>query len=213
MAGLGLALGACGGGDDAEPAAANVETPSSPATGGNRAPKISGTPVTSVMQNVLFDMQPTASDDDGDALTFAIQGKPSWASFDTKTGRLWGTPTPADVGSYANIRISVSDGVASATLPAFTVQVVATATGSVTLTWTPPTQNVDGSPLTNLAGYRIYWGTSPGNYANSIVIDNPGIASYVIEQLTPAKWYFATSAVNSAGVESALSGEASKTVL
>ena len=44
------------------------------------------------------------------------------------------------------------------------------------MTWTPPTQNTDGSPLNNLAGYRVYWGTQQGNYSNSVTIANPGLA-------------------------------------
>jgi hypothetical protein len=81
------------------------------------------------------------------------------------------------------------------------------------LSWTPPTQNTDGTALTNLAGYRVYWGTSQGNYTNSTTISNPGLSSYVVEQLTPATWYFALTAVNAAGAESSYSNVASKQVL
>ncbi len=66
--------------------------------------------------------------------------------------------------SYPNIRISVSDGQLTTNLGDFTINVVATSPGTATLSWTPPTQNTDGSPLTDLAGYRVYWGTSSGNY-------------------------------------------------
>jgi hypothetical protein len=81
------------------------------------------------------------------------------------------------------------------------------------LTWTPPTQNTDGSPLNNLAGYRVYWGTSQGNYANSATITNPGIATYVVSQLTPAQWFFVVTAYSSTGVESTFSNVTSKQVL
>ena len=47
----------------------------------------------------------------------------------------------------------------------------AVAVGSATLSWTPPTQNMDGTPLTNLAGYRVYWGTSLGDYPNSTTLN------------------------------------------
>ncbi len=85
--------------------------------------------------------------------------------------------------------------------------------GSATLSWTPPTQNTDGSPLTDLAGYKIYYGTESGNYQTSIQIDNPGIAIYVVENLTPNTYYFVLTAFNSSGVESLFSNEASKQVL
>ncbi len=88
-----------------------------------------------------------------------------------------------------------------------------TATGSVTLSWNPPTQNTDGTALTNLAGYKVYWGTDQNEYTNSVDVNNPGIATYVIEQLTPATWYFAVTSVNSAGAESSYSNVSSKQIL
>ena len=138
--------------------------------------------------------------------------KPAWATFDTATGRLQGTPTAGQVGTYGNIAISVSDGSASASLAAFSINVVAVANGSATLSWTPPTTNTDGSPLTNLAGYRVRWGPAPGNYTNTVTLNNPGLASYVVTNLVPGTHYFVVTAVNSAGVESQLSNVASKTL-
>lgn len=204
VAALSLMLAACGGGDD-EPAAAS-------GSGGNRAPTISGNPPTSTVQGSQYSYTPSASDADSDALTFSVTGLPSWASFNTSNGRISGAPSANDVGVYANIRISVTDGQDTVILSAFSIEVMGTAMGSATLSWNPPTQKTDGSPLTNLAGYRVYWGTSQGNLANSVRIDNPGLASYMIEQLTPATWYFATSAFDSSGMESALSNIASKTI-
>ena len=61
---------------------------------------------------------PTASDPDGDELTFSIANKPDWASFDAATGLLNGTPPPAAVGTNSDITISVSDGQATASLAA-----------------------------------------------------------------------------------------------
>jgi hypothetical protein len=66
--------------------------------------------------------------------------------------------------------------------------------------------------LTDLSGYRIYWGSSPGNYPNSVTVDNPGLSSYVIENLTPGTWEFVTTAINADGVESDFSNAASKTI-
>jgi hypothetical protein len=88
----------------------------------------------------------------------------------------------------------------------------ATASRSVTLTWYPPTQTIDGAPLSNLRGYRIYWGTEAGRYTNSVTLDNAGLASYVVEQLTPARWHFAVTALTSNGIESSYSNEFSTTV-
>jgi hypothetical protein len=178
----------------------------------NRAPTISGTPATAALQGTAYSFQPAASDADGDTLTFSIANRPAWATFDAATGRLQGTPGPADVGTTTGIVVAVSDGKASASLPAFAIAVQAVATGSATLTWLPPTTNADGTPLTNLAGFKVYWGTSPGNYSSSTTIMNPGLTRYVVENLTPNTYYFAVKAVNSTGAESVFSNMASKTV-
>jgi Fibronectin type III domain len=85
-------------------------------------------------------------------------------------------------------------------------------TGSATLSWTPPTQNTDGSPLNNLAGYRIYWGTSAGSYAHSVTVNNPGLATYVVTELAPAQWYFVVTAYSAAGAESGNSNSATKNI-
>jgi hypothetical protein len=215
-------LASCGGEDGEETAAAAApatpsappaSSPPPPTSGGNRAPTISGTPPTATLQGRQYSFTPTASDADNDALTFRITGRPSWAAFDAATGRLSGTPTQANVGSTSTVAISVTDGTNTTNLPQFNLQVVATATGAATLNWTPPTQNSDGTPLNNLASYRVYFGTSPGNYPNSINVNNPGLATFVVDQLTPATWHFVVTAVNSTGAESERSNEATKRVL
>jgi len=99
---------------------------------GNNPPTISGTPATSVFVGETYEFRPDANDKDGDSLTFSIVGRPPWASFNAASGKLKGTPTEADVGTYAGIVISVTDRVSTASLPAFsiTVQPVTGATGS-----------------------------------------------------------------------------------
>ena len=84
--------------------------------------------------------------------------------------------------------------------------------GAVTLNWTPPTENTDGTPLTNLAGYDIHYGTESGDYTQAISVENPGLATYVVDNLTPGTYYFSVSAVNSAGTESPGSSEVALTV-
>src|SRR5262245_60171832 len=208
----GALLAACGDDDEAAAAAdppTSTNPPSNPPPTNppttNSAPLITGTPLTTVLQGSAYTFSPSATDADGNTLTFSVANAPPWATFNSSTGRLSGTPTAANVGSYNNITISVSDGSASASLPSFSIQVVALATGSATLSWAPPTQNTDGSPLNNLAGYKIYWGTSASSYANSVTISNPGLATYVVGQLTPAKWYFAVTAYTATGTESGYS--------
>jgi hypothetical protein len=92
------------------------------------------------------------------------------------------------------------------------VSVVLNSIGTALLSWTPPTENTDGSHLDDLAGYRIHYGTSAGSYSDTIDVDNPGLSSYLIENLASSAWYFSMTAVTSSGVESAFSTEVSKTI-
>lgn len=160
-----------------------------------------------------YAFRPSASDDDGDSLTFSIRNKPAWATFDTRTGTLGGTPQFGDVGSYAGIEISVSDGNARASLPAFSIAVSLDEPGSVTLEWLPPQSNTDGSSASDLAGYVIYWGTAPGEYDQQLRIDNVGLTAYVVDGLRPATYYFTATAFNAAGVESDYSNEVERLVV
>ncbi len=95
----------------------------------NRSPAISGLPAASVAEGSAYSFTPSASDPDGDNLVFNITNKPAWASFNTATGQLSGTPGAGTAGSYGNIGISVSDGTESATLSAFQIIVTAPAPG------------------------------------------------------------------------------------
>jgi hypothetical protein len=214
IVGAAVGLAACGGEEETAANDDQNQSPSSPppSGGGNQAPTISGNPPASVMQGTQYSFTPTASDANGDVLTFSVTNLPSWAAFSATNGALSGTPDPGDVGTYSNIQISVSDGAATTSLAAFSVQVMNTgATGTATLSWVPPTQNTDGSPLT-VAGYRIYWGTTLGNYSNSVTLSNPGLTTYMIDQLTPATWYFVATAFNAQGAESPFSNVAEKTI-
>lgn len=179
----------------------------------NNPPTISGTPATAVTVGNAYNFQPAASDPEGATLAWSIQNRPAWATFSTTTGRLSGTPAAANAGVFANIVISVSDGTTSVSLAAFTITVSPQATlGSATLSWQAPTQNTDGSAITNLAGYRILYGTSASALTQMIEVTNPSVTSYVVDQLTSATWHFAVKAYTTAGAESSQSNVASKTI-
>lgn len=90
---------------------------------GNRAPTISGTPVTEAKANVPFRFAPAASDPDGDSLIFSVANLPGWASFDSLTGAITGLPSNADTGLYPGILLSVRDGRRSDSLTAFSLRI------------------------------------------------------------------------------------------
>jgi hypothetical protein len=81
----------------------------------------------------------------------------------------------------------------------------------MSLNWVAPTENVDGSPLTDLAGYRVYYGTSSRSYANSVPVSSPGASSVSITAPS-GDYYVAMTALDAEGNESAYSNEVLKTV-
>jgi hypothetical protein len=93
-----------------------------------------------------------------------------------------------------------------------TTPVKSTTNGVVTLDWTPPTSNSDGSVLTNLAGYKVYYGTSPTDLSQSVKVSNPGLASYSVTGLNSGTWYFAVTSYSSDGVESGRTKTVSTTI-
>ena len=74
---------------------------------------------------------------------------------------------------------------------------------SITLSWTPPVENVNGTTLEDLAGYKIYSGPAHNDLELRTTLHNPGLARYVIEPLAPHEICFAITAINSKGSESA----------
>ncbi|WP_231102535.1 Ig-like domain-containing protein [Pseudoalteromonas luteoviolacea] len=127
----------------------------------NDAPSIAGTPSSQVNEDSTYSFTPTFEDKDNDTLTFSITNRPSWAQFNTTTGVLSGTPVNANVGRYDNIVISVSDGVESASLSAFSITVnntndapeisgvpASSVDEDSLYTFTPTVSDIDGDALT-----------------------------------------------------------------
>ena len=136
----------------------------------NRAPTITGSPSSSATVGEVYSFRPAAADADGDPLTFSIQGRPAWATFSSADGSLSGTPTSA--GTTSSIVISVSDGTATTSLPAFSITVAQTnraptITGSPSSSATvgqvyafrPSAADADGDPLTFSIQGRPAWAT------------------------------------------------------
>jgi hypothetical protein len=202
-------LCACGDGSDtgisSEPGPPNPGLSGDGAPAINSPPTISGTPPRTAVAENPYDFRPVASDSDGDSIEFHVANKPPWTTFDHRTGRLNGTPSVSDLGTWSNIEIGVSDGTEASTLPLFAITVERAPQGAVLIGWNPPTANTDDSPLTDLAGYNIYWGTDPANLNESLTITTPGATNHIVGDLSAGTYYFAVSAFNGAMVESELS--------
>jgi hypothetical protein len=164
------------------------------ATDGNASPTISGTPAASVSVGNSYSFTPAAADTDGDPLTFSITNKPAWASFNTATGALTGTPSQADVGTSAAVTISVGDGSASASLPAFTITVDTGGSSNV-----GPT----AACSTALTGSHATYNVGPGKtYAELTNVPwlamQPGDVVNIYYRPTPYKTYVALKAQGTA---------------
>jgi hypothetical protein len=84
--------------------------------------------------------------------------------------------------------------------------------GSASLSWTPVTTDTNGMPLPNLAGYKIYYGSSPADLSTPVVVPDPSAVAYLVGNLTPGTWYFTVAAYTTDGNDGVRSNVASKTI-
>jgi hypothetical protein len=161
-----------------------------------------------------FSWQPVASDADGDSLSFTAINLPPWATLDATTGRITGTPDAGEVGIYESITITVADNARhSTTSQPFSITVVGQAgTGRASLRWEPPPSKVDGSPLDDLAGYRILFGRTSDDLDQSVFIGDAATTTYQFDSLTKGIWYFEVVAISAGGLEGPPTTIASKSI-
>lgn len=201
------AIAGCGGGGGGATSATTSVVQSGSAT----PPTISGSPPTQVTAGQAYAFTPAASGPSGSTLTFSIANMPSWATFSIATGALTGTPPTSTTGTFADIVISVSDGSQSAALPQFSIQVAA-ASGNAMLSWIAPTTNTDGTPLTDLAGFVINYGTNPDALTETVKVSSASATGYTVQGLDAGVWYFTVTAYTSVGTQSAPSNVGSENI-
>jgi hypothetical protein len=199
-------ISACGGSDSDAPAT------STGSSSGQSAPTISGQPSSSAVVGQAYAFTPTATGPSGATLTFSATNLPSWLSLNNQSGALSGTPSSDDVGTDSGITLTVSDGTETASLPAFSVTVTAPSSASATVNWTAPTENTDGTALTDLAGFVLSYGQSPSALTQSVQISDPSTTSFTVDNLAHGTWYFGITAVNSAGTQSGPTNTATATL-
>ncbi|MBB1420121.1 tandem-95 repeat protein, partial [Pseudoalteromonas sp. SG44-1] len=178
----------------------------------NDVPVISGSPTVSVSEKIAYSFAPTATDTEGDNLTFSISNKPSWLSFDSSTGLLSGTAGNSDVGVYSNIVISVSDGMDTVSLPAFNLTVInvndAPTIGGVpalnvdqdtSYSFTPTASDIDGDSLTFSISNKPSWAnfdSSTGQLSGTPSNDDVGVNNNIIISVSDGAITTALSSFN-----------------
>ena len=179
------------------PAAVAITPPAA-----NQPPTINGVGYEYANVGEVYSYQPAAGDADGDVLRFSATNLPPWARIDPDNGRVTGTPGPNDQGVYEAITIVVADGSRQAATAPFSITVIENvATGMASLRWEVPPSKLDGSPLDDLAGYRIRYGRNAEDLDQSVFISDPSITTYEFTALQSGIWYFAVVAVNAGGLE------------
>jgi len=194
---------ACGGSNESATAAATPAAVAVPAISNNAPPTIVIAAVEDAQVGATFDYQPVAQDPESDTLRFTAVNLPTWASLDSTSGRISGTPGSNDAGLYESISITVADATHKVVTAPFSITVnpALEGTGVASLQWETPPSKVSGEPLDDLAGYRILYGRSSSDLDHSVLITDPANTSFQVSSLTPGVWYFAVVAFSSNGLE------------
>jgi hypothetical protein len=214
---LAVTLLAAGCNDDVGVSQASTAAPAS-STPSNSSPppavsvQLSGTPAASVTVGNAYQFEPTVSA--GGTVKFSVQGQPAWMAFNSATGTLTGTPTASAEGSTGQITITGSNGTSSASIGPFVVHVnvAAAASGSAALSWIAPTHNTNGTLVTDLAGYHIYYGTNADDLTTTIDVAGGSSTAYTVTGLSAGTYYFSVVAYNAEGLDSSDSNLESKTI-
>ena len=185
-------------GVSSQPTAAATPAAVDAAAISNAPPTIVLAAVENAQVGATFDYQPVAQDPEHDTLQFSATNLPTWASLDTTSGRISGTPGSMDAGVYESVSITVTPALEG--------------TGVALLKWEAPPSKVSGEPLDDLAGYRILYGRNSSDLEHSVLITNPATTSYQFSTLSPGVWYFAVVAVSSNGLEGPPTTLASKSI-
>ncbi|MGB5475275.1 MAG: fibronectin type III domain-containing protein [Gammaproteobacteria bacterium] len=88
-------------------------------------------------------------------------------------------------------------------------------TGAIRLSWTAPVARADGTPLSlsEIAGYRVHYGTSSGKYTSHVNITNGSLQSATVSGIPIGTYYVAMSTYDASGLESRYSAPVVKSAL
>lgn len=151
------------------------------------------------------------------AQTVSLTAAPTSAIGSTPVTLTWSTTPTATSCTASGDWTGAKAASGTQTLAAITASKSYTLTCSfptsaaVQFSWVPPTTNTDNSPLTNLASYKLYFGTSATTLSQSIGVSAPASGA-TVPGLASGTWFFAVTAISSTGKESAKSNTATKAV-
>jgi hypothetical protein len=173
---------------------------------------ISGVPSSGVRPGETYVFRPRLDGQPSGTVVYSISHVPTWATFDPATGELRGRPAYYDVGATTDIVIRAKDRDGSSRLPPFSIYVAESFPGVMMLNWQAPTQNEDGSPLIDVAGYRIHLGLESGAYGRVVSVPSPHTLNLTITDLPPNTYYVVATAYDTQGLESSYSNEIARQI-
>jgi hypothetical protein len=148
-------------------------------------------------------------------VTVSLSGAPTYTttfSSSTTFSRVITVKFRADAATTLRVNYTLTAGTGSINMQAAALSQSAP-NGAATLTWQPPTTNTDGSTLTDLSAFKVYWSTTQGTYSptQSAQISS-ATRSHTVSGLARGTWYFVVTALNTQGLESPYSNAWTKTI-
>jgi len=89
-----------------------------------------------------------------------------------------------------------------------------TGVGQIALSWLAPSEREDGTPISmaEIAGYRVYYGTSQGEYTGKIDVADSNSMQATLSSLAAGVYYIAVTVIDMNGLESAFSEEITRAI-
>lgn len=143
----------------------------------------------------------------------SIIAAPSHGSASLSNNQIVFTPANQYSGNDSiSYRVTDADGDTAVATIAISISCTQGCPADVTLSWSAPTTRADGSPLTNLAGYLVHYGTSHASYTHAVDVGGRNSLTHTLQSLPAGTYYFSVTAYDTNGNESSYSTEVSRTI-
>lgn len=149
----------------------------------SNTPTISGSPPDSVLARTEFTFTPNVDHIGSESLVFTVQNLPTWAVFVPSNGRISGIPGDSDIGTYPNIKVSVSNGFISNELNSFGVSVLSNPWFSISnlpenYLWSSSASALDSTAIYISGGYYNFESNPITAYRPSLFLYSPATDSW-----------------------------------